>query len=213
MENIKIGLIGYGAVGKFLHTMLKEDNYKAEQIYIFDDVLDFNPEKYIFKFNDYKSENFKDLHFIPTLGYLSQKLKRNILDFLTENNYNIFSYIHPSCYVSSSAKIGKGVTIYSMCNIDHGVIIDDGVIIANSTLIAHDAFVGKCTYIAAMVCVCGCVNIGEMCFIGSSASIANGLTIGKNTTIAIGTCITKSIAEGSFAIGNPFVLKNNIKLQ
>ena len=209
-NKIKVGLIGYGAVGKYLYTMLLECNYKKDDIYIFDDVLKYNPKKHFFKFTDYKQEKFKELHLIPTLGYLSQVLKWSILNYLIENNYSIFSFIHPSCFVSPSAKIGRGVTVYSMSNIDHGAVIEDGVIIANSSLVAHDSTVGKCTYVAANVCICGDVKIGEMCFIGSSVNIANSLKIGNNCKIAMGTNITKNIPENSFAIGNPVVLKNNI---
>ena len=212
-KNIKIGLIGYGAVGKYLNTVLLESGYKKEQIYIFDDILDFNVDNRIFKFNDYKAEKHRKLHFIPTLGYLSQKLKRKILDYLIENNYSIFSFVHPSCFVSPSAKIGKGVTVYSMSNIDHGSELEDGVIMANSSFVGHDSKVGKCTYVAANVCICGSVSIGEMCFIGSSVNIANNLTVENYCTIAMGTNITSDIPGNSFAIGNPYVLKKNIKLR
>lgn len=211
-KNINIGLIGFGAVGKYLNTMLLESNYDKEQIFIFDDTLKYDSTNRIFKFNDYTEPVFNNLHFIPTLGYLSLNLKRQILDFLIENRYNVFSFIHPSCFVSPSAKIGKGVTVYTMSNIDHGCELENGVIIANSSLVAHDAKVGKCTYVAANVCICGNVNIGEQCFIGSSVTIANNLTIGNNCTIAMGTNITKDIPDNSFAIGNPFVLKNNVIL-
>ncbi|MGK0254484.1 MAG: sugar O-acyltransferase (sialic acid O-acetyltransferase NeuD family) [Mariniflexile sp.] len=211
-KTIKIGLIGFGAVGKLLYRTLLEDNYNAENIYIFDDNVVGITDSRCYRFNDFKSSEFLDFWFIPTLGYLSGKLRLTILNYLIENKYNIFSYHHPSAFVSSGSKIGRGVLIYSMVNIDTGVIIGDGVIIANSTVIAHDSEIGNGVYFGANVCVCGEVKIGELCFIGSSATISNGLSIGKYSTIGMSSCITKDILDNSFAIGNPVQIKKNINV-
>jgi sugar O-acyltransferase (sialic acid O-acetyltransferase NeuD family) len=211
-EKIKIALIGFGSVGSQLYSTLLENNYVKEQIYVFDDHVIPDEKNNFFPFNDYKLEKFKDLHFIPTLGYLSKKLKYSILNYLTENNYTLFSFIHPTAFVSKNAKIGKGVIIYPMCNIDQGVILEDGVVMLNSSIVAHHTKIGKCTYLAPGVCISGFVEIGELCFIGTAATITNNISIGNNSTIAIGTCLTKSITENSFAIGNPFKLKDNITL-
>ena len=209
---IKIGLIGYGSVGKQLYNTLIENNYSEDQIYIFADDIDSNEDNRIFGFNDFKKDIFRDIHFIPTLGYLSKNLRFTILNYLIDNDYAIFSFVHPSAFVSKNAKIGRGVIIYPMCNIDQGAVIDDGSIILNSSTVAHDTYVGKCTYLAPGVCLSGCIKVGDLSFIGTSATVANNITIGRNSTIAIGTCLTKDIADNSFVIGNPFQHKLNITL-
>ena len=211
-NNINIGLIGFGSVGKQLYNTLLENNYRENQIYIFADDIEANDEKRIFKFNDFKLDIFKHLNFIPTLGYLSKDLKYKILDYLIEHKYDIFSFVHPTAFVSKNAIIGKGVIIYPLCNIDQGVIVEDGCVILNSSIVAHDTRIGKCSYLAPGVCLSGFINIGELSFIGTSATIANNIIVGKNSTIAIGTCLTKDIPEDSFVIGNPFQHKKNIVL-
>lgn len=211
-SNIRIGLIGFGSVGKQLYNTLLENNYSENQIFIFADDAETDEDKRRYKFNDFKLERFRELQFIPTLGYLSKNLKYQVLNYLGENNYTIFSFIHPTAFVSKNAKIGRGVIIYPLCNIDQGVTVDDGSIILNSSVIAHDTYVGKCSYLAPGVCLSGFINIGELCFIGSAATVANNITVGKNSTIAIGTCLTKDIPENSFVIGNPFQHKKNLTL-
>lgn len=211
-NDIKIGLIGFGSIGKHLFNTLLETNFKEDQIYIFADDIESNAEKQIYRFSDFKLDIFKELNFIPTLGYLSKHLKYEILDYLTENNYTLFSFVHPTAFVSKSARIGKGVIIYPLSNIDQGVVVEDGCIIHNSSIVAHDTIVGKCSYLAPGVCLSGFVNVGELCFIGTAATVANNLTVGKNSTLAIGTCLTKDIPENSFVIGNPFRYKNKINL-
>lgn len=211
-KDIKIGLIGFGSVGKQLFNTLLENNYSEENIYIFADDFDTDSKNRKFKFNDFKLDAFKDLNFIPTLGYLSKNLKYQILNYLIDNEYSIFSFIHPTAFVSKNAKIGRGVIIYPLCNIDQGVIIEDGTIILNSSIIAHDTQIGKCTYLAPGVCLSGNIVIEELCFIGTSATIANNIRVGRNSTIAIGTCLTKDIENDSFVIGNPFQHKKKLTL-
>ncbi|NRF39192.1 acetyltransferase [Pedobacter foliorum] len=208
----KIGLIGFGSVGKQLYNTLLENGYARSGIYIFADDVEINEEKNFFRFNDFKLEKFKEIHFIPTLGYLSKNLRLTILDYLINNKYNIFTFIHPTAFVSKNAKIGKGVIIYPLCNIDQGVTIDDGTIILNSSIVAHDTYIGKCCYLAPGVCLSGFIKIEDLCFVGTAAILANNITVGKNSTIAMGTCLTKDINEDSFVIGNPFKHKNNITL-
>lgn len=207
-----IGLIGFGAVGKLLYRTLLENNYKPEQLYIFDDNIAEMGSSKCFRFNDFKSFKSKDIWFIPALGYLSGILRLIVLTYLIEKKYNIFSFYHPSAYISPGAKIGKGVLIYSMVNIDTGVEIGDGVIIANSTVIAHDSRIMDGVYFGANACICGEVTIGKLCFIGSSATISNGLEIGSHCTIGMSSCITENIPDNSFAIGNPFQIKRRLKL-
>jgi len=211
-DGVKIGLIGFGSVGKQLYNTLLENDYSKDQLYIFADDIESNDESKIFKFDDFKLEKFKELHFIPTLGYLSKDLKYKILDYLIIHNYSIFSFIHPTAFVSKNAQIGKGVIIYPLCNIDQGAIVEDGCILLNSTIVAHDTKIGKCCYLAPGVCLSGFINIGELSFIGSSSIVANNITVGRNSTIAMGTCLTKDISENSFVIGNPFKHKENIVL-
>jgi sugar O-acyltransferase (sialic acid O-acetyltransferase NeuD family) len=211
-NDIKIGLIGFGSVGKQLLNALLECDYTEDQIYIFADDIETNSEKRIYKFAEFKLDEFKDLHFIPTLGYLSKNLRYNILDYLIENNHTTFSFVHPTAFVSKTARIGKGVIIYPMCNIDQGAVIEDGCILLNSSIVAHDSKIGKCSYLAPGVTLSGLVTIEELCFIGTAAIVSNNVTVGKNSTIAIGTCLTKDIPEGSFVIGNPFQHKKDIKL-
>ncbi|GGH14770.1 acetyltransferase [Mucilaginibacter phyllosphaerae] len=211
-ENIKIGLIGFGSVGKQLYNVLLENGYADEQIYIYADDHAFSDADRRYPLNDFKLDKFRDIHFIPTMGYLSKHIKYQLLNYLIDNNYHIFTFIHPTAFVSTNAKIGRGVIIYPLCNIDQGAVIDDGAIILNSSIVAHDTYVGKCVYVAPGVCMSGFINIGELSFIGSGAVIANNITLGKNCTVAMGTCLTKSIPDDACVIGNPFQIKQNIKL-
>lgn len=211
-NHLQVGIIGYGNVGRQLHAMLLETGFDADAIFIFADDVTADEAKRQYRFTDYKLEKFRHLHFVPALGYLSKTTRLSVLNGLLEKGNLIFSFVHPTCFVSKTAVIGKGVILYPMCNIDQGAVIGDGTIILNSCVVAHDTVVGKCCYLSPAVCLSGDVKVGELSFIGSAAVVANDVTIGNNSTVGIGTCVTKSIDENSFVIGNPFVHKKNIRL-
>lgn len=210
---VKIGLIGFGSVGKQLFNTLLECGTLRDNIYVFDDNIESSELKNIYRFNQFKDNQFKDIWFIPTLGYLSKKLRFDIITYLKENKFKIFSFIHPTAFVSKSAKIGLGVIIYPLCNIDQGCVIEDGAIILNSSIIAHDSIIETCSYLAPGVCVSGFVKVGSLSFIGTAASVANNVIIGPNSTIAVGTCVTKDVPANSFVIGNPMKFKDNLNLK
>ncbi len=208
----KIGIIGYGSVGKQLYATLLENNYNEDQLFVFADDIAPDAGNRRFLFQDFKQTRFRDLKFIPALGYLSKNLRYEILNYLVANSLNTFTFIHPTAFVSINAKIGKGVIIYPLCNIDQGAVVEDGCILLNSCIVAHDTKIGKCSYLGPGVCLSGCIDIGELSFIGTSATVANNITVGKNSIIAMGTCLTKSIKDNSCVIGNPFQHKSNITL-
>ena len=57
-KDIKVGLIGFGSVGKQLYNTLLENDYNIEQIYVFADDVQIDDEKRLYIFNDFKLEKF-----------------------------------------------------------------------------------------------------------------------------------------------------------
>lgn len=206
----QIGIIGYGSIGQQLYGMLVDNGFSEEDIFIFADDVKANNRR--FAFRDYIKDDYKYLNFFPALGYLSTKLKKEIIVDLKSRSLKLFSFTHPAAFVSPSAKIGGGVLVYPMCNIDQNVEIQDGCIIHNSSIVSHDTIIRECVYVSPGVCLTGNILINSGCFIGAGSTIANGVKVGVNCIIGIGTCLTKSIEPESFVIGNPFVHKNNINL-
>jgi UDP-3-O-[3-hydroxymyristoyl] glucosamine N-acyltransferase len=69
--------------------------------------------------------------------------------------------------------------------------------------VAHNCVIGRRTLITACAELSGSVIVGDDCWIGPNASIIDGVTIGDRAFIGIGSNVTKSIADGVVAAGNP----------
>lgn len=210
---MKIGIIGYGALGEQIHYMLSNYN-KITATFFFDDNSYKNQWPHSYPFSDYSKNEFKDLDFYICLGYKHLEEKFKIINSLISLGRNIPTLIHPSSYVSPTARIGAGSIIYPMCNIDKDTVIGKGVLINNSVTLSHNNKIGDCCYIAPGVVTSGFVEIGCKTFAGTRSVIANDISIGENVIIGIGTVVTSGIRSNMSAIGNPMrTLRNSLKIQ
>lgn len=116
----------------------------------------------------------------------------------------LFEEIWLEDYIKMGMKLGEN------CDIQPGVVFDyshcwlikigNNVTIApQAYLLTHDASTKKNLNFTKV----GTITIEDNVFIGARAVIMPGVTIGKNSIVGAGSIVTKSIPEGSIAVGNP----------
>lgn len=208
---MKIAFIGYGELGRQIHALVQQTNAVAEAIF-FDDSLCRQEQVNAFPFETYEDDLYKEYSFIISLGYKQLPAKKKVIEKLDGLGRNLYSFIHPSCFVNPSAIVDSGVVAYPMCNIDQQVKIGKGVVLNNSVTVSHNAVIGSGCYLSPGVVLSGNVIVGENTFIGAGATVANNICIGKNVIIGIGTVVTKNIGDNSFVIGNPIKFVNSLHL-
>jgi len=208
---MKIAFIGYGDLGRQIHTLIQQTGSVEETVF-FDDDLYQKKQANAFPFEAYGKELYKNYSFIVSLGYQHLPKKNKVIKSLDDLGRTLHSFIHPSCFVSPSAIIENGAIAYPMCNIDKEVKIGKGVILNNSVTISHNAIVGNCCYFSPGVVLSGNVTIGENTFVGAGAIVANNITIGKNVIIGIGTVVTQDVPGNSSVIGNPMKFVKSLHL-
>ena len=208
---MQAAFIGYGELGEQIHALIQQVNPGMKAIF-FDDELFAKKSPGALPFSSYLAEDYRDHSFIICLGYKSPGVKQQIIQRLTDSRRTIISFCHPTCFISTAAKIGAGTVIYPMCNIDKEVKIGKGVLLNNSVTVSHNAMIGDCCYLSPGVVLSGNVIIGEKTFIGTGALVANNVTIGNNVIVGIGTVVTKDVPDNSFVIGNPMQFVKNLQL-
>lgn len=123
---------------------------------------------------------------------------------------NFPSFIHPSCFVSKRAEVGKGVCVFSMCNVETESLLEDNVTVFNQTSVTHGARICSGSFLSVKVALAGRVTVGKRVFIGVNATVVNDVVIGDDSVVCAGTLLTKSIPSSSCVIGNPFRLIDRI---
>jgi sugar O-acyltransferase (sialic acid O-acetyltransferase NeuD family) len=198
----KIGLIGYGELGKQFEHLISELSLNDSFIY-FDDRAKEDKIENSQPFDKFLDNEFKDIEFLIGLGYKHLKLKKEIIDILTDRKRKIFTFIHPTAIIDRTAKIDKGTVIYPNVTIDKNVRIGKGCLLNLSVTVSHDSIIEDCCYLSPSVTLSGFVTICQNVFLGTGVNVANDITINSSSIVGIGSVITKNIEQNSFVIGNP----------
>lgn len=115
------------------------------------------------------------------------------------------SLIHKSCYISSFAKIGRGVQIQPHCVVEAATSIgDDSTLIVNS-VVHHNSSVGAHNLISGNVLVGAYCKIGDYVHIGQGAIIVSGKVeeIGNHSVLGAGAVLLENMERNSVYVGNP----------
>lgn len=204
-KNPKIGIIGFGHLGRQIKLFLSEQK-KLQEIdwFFFDDKQSVTSSvQNIYPFSYYENDRFRDLTFYVGLGYHHLVARHKIIKNLTRLGRAVETFIHQTAYVHATAKIGSGALIFPGCIVDQNVIIGDGCILNNAAVISHGSQIGSAAFFAPRVTLCGETQVGEYSFLGAGTLISNGVLVGKNVRTGIGTVVVKHVGDGESMIGNP----------
>ncbi len=207
----KIGLIGYGELGRQFEHLISGLYYDVSFIY-FDDYLEKSEVKNYYPFNNFLDEEFKDIDFLVGLGYKHLVKKKEIIEILIENKRRMLTFIHPTAIIDNTAFIGEGTVIYPNVTIDKNVKIGKGCLLNLSVTVSHDSTIEDCCYLSPSVTLSGFVAIGEKVFLGTGVNVANNIIIKSSAIVGIGSVITKNIENKKIVIGNPQREIKKIKL-
>lgn len=203
----RIAIIGSGQLGQQISHHIQYDT----------------KDKVIGYFDDF-AEKGTLINGLPIIGKTTEVLnsfQKGIFDFLLigigynhiesrKTFYNSFefeipfyTFIHSSCIIDPSAKIGKGTVIYPGCIIDKNTVIKDNVLINIGCSIAHDSIISSHSFLSPRVASAGFVNIDECCFIGINTTIIDNISITKSVQLGGGTVVIKNIEKPGLYVGNP----------
>jgi sugar O-acyltransferase (sialic acid O-acetyltransferase NeuD family) len=197
-----IGIIGFGALGRQILSLLSAQQ-RPERVIYFDDPLHAQGGEDRFPFNAFLEPRFADHEFYVGLGYLHLGRKLEILGQLQAANRRLPAFVHPSCHVAAGCRIGSGCFIYPGCNLDEESILGEGVLLHNSVVVSHQSHIGPAAYLAPGVVLSGHVQIGAATFLGTGTLVANHRRIGARSRVGIGTVVTRDIPDEASVVGNP----------
>lgn len=132
-------IIGAGGHGKVVAEIAEDIGY--EQIAFLDDnVLDA-----IGKVSEF--DDFKYKYSNAFVGIGNNKLRGELIQKLQDCGYTIPILIHPSAYVSRTAKIGNGTVVEPKAVVNANTVVGKGCIISAGSIVDHDVKVGICCHV------------------------------------------------------------------
>ncbi|WP_415286594.1 hypothetical protein ABXT46_00730 [Candidatus Pelagibacter sp. Uisw_104] len=206
---MKNNLIIIGA-GSFAFEVL---NYISEifkpieikKIFFFGEVKNINEFKKIY-------DNCFFIHKIP--NYLNRNNTNFIVAHGNENlrskyfkkyikKFTPLKLVHPTAYISPSAKILDGVIVGPKTILSPGCIIKKNVLLNSGSQIGHHSVIGESTIVSTGAIINGKVTIGSECFIGSNSTVMQNLKISNFSKVSANSALYNDLKSKHIAHGNP----------
>lgn len=127
------------------------------------------------------------------MAIASPEAKKKISQLLRDKGAKFAQLIHPSAAISTTAKLGEGVTIGAHAFISANAKIGDLVAINALSSVGHDVDLGSFSTLSAHVDLTGYVQVGERVFFGSGARVLPRVNIGSGAKIGIGATVMRSV--------------------
>ncbi len=140
--------------------------------------------------NKYDPGNVKLVNAIGTIK--ASNIRENLYKKFKKSGFSFATIIHPSSYISPTAKIQEGVQILAKAIVQTDAIIEANVILNTGSIVEHDCVINSHTHIAPSATLSGSVFIGSNCHIGTGSTIIQGIRLGNDITVGAGAVVCKS---------------------
>lgn len=125
------------------------------------------------------------------------RIRNKIIESLKDKNVKYENFIHHSCLISSTSKLGKGNILCPYTIIGPNTIIGDFNLLNYRTALPHDCILGNNNVFSPNVNFTGYTIIKDNNFFGTSCSFTPNLKIGSNNKIQAGITVNKNIVNGN----------------
>jgi sugar O-acyltransferase (sialic acid O-acetyltransferase NeuD family) len=123
----------------------------------------------------------------------STEYRKNLLQRYRLLSNSFISIVHPSAYVSRSARIGKGIFVAMGAIVGTNVVIEDHAILNSGCIVDHDCIIGTGTHLATGCILSGSVHVGAWSHIGTGAKIIQGIIIAQQAVVGAGATVVRII--------------------
>jgi UDP-perosamine 4-acetyltransferase len=110
--------------------------------------------------------------------------------------------VHPTAYVSPSARLGEGVYIGPRAVVHTRAAVHDHAIINTGAIIEHESIVGVNAHVAPGAVLAGGCRVGPGALIGIGARLLPMLSVGDGCIVGAGAVVVRSVVEGT-VVGVP----------
>jgi sugar O-acyltransferase (sialic acid O-acetyltransferase NeuD family) len=111
--------------------------------------------------------------------------------------------IHPTAYVSPTARLGRGCQVLAHAVVGVDAELAEQCILNTGAVVDHECRLGAAVHVGPAAALAGCVSVGDCAFIGTNATVLPRINIGRRATVGAGSVVTRDVAEGQVVYGAP----------
>lgn len=111
--------------------------------------------------------------------------------------------VHPTAYVSPSARIGEGTVVLPLAVIHTDASVGCHCIVNSGAVVEHDNVLADFSHISPGAALAGRVSVGECTQVGVGASVKNNVSICGGCVIGAGAAVVRDIHQPGVYAGVP----------
>jgi UDP-perosamine 4-acetyltransferase len=119
--------------------------------------------------------------------------RRKLFERFKGRGYRFATVVHPTAWVSPSARLGEGVQIMAGCVVQADCAIGDDSIVNSGASVDHDCRIGSHVHIAPGVTLSGGVEVGDNAHIGTASTVMQGVRVGESSIVGAGAVVIKNV--------------------
>ena len=151
--------------------------------------------------DNFESVDVTDVKFVATVADAArrEKIRREV----AAADGQLFSVIHPTAYVATTANIGAGTIIGPFAFVGPMATLGANCVLNTYASVGHDAEAGPSSNLSPYAALNGTSKCGRACFLGSQAVVSPSIILGSNSKLSAGSILTRNTEDNSLAVGNP----------
>lgn len=131
------------------------------------------------------------------------ELRKNLGAMLDSKGLTRATYVHETCWIDPTAKIGAGTFIGPFCTVASNSTIGRDCLISPYCLIGHGNTVGDGCLFNPAVTIAGSCTIEKHCKFNLRSGVIDKIFISSGAEVGAGSLVTKNIEAAGKYVGTP----------
>lgn len=140
---------------------------------------------------------------VAVLALGENELRERLGAWVRELGFALPPIIHPSAFVSPSARIGAGAVVMARAVVGTHSDVGQLAIVNTGAIIDHDNIIGAAAHIAPGCALAGCVKIGARTLLGIGSAVRPDIVIGADVVVGAGSAVVTDVPDGAQVAGVP----------
>lgn len=124
------------------------------------------------------------------------QLRRQLTAVLRANGARFYTYVHASCFLSRTARLGEGVVVCPQSVVNADAWLGDHSLVNVCSSVGHDSRIGAYSVLSPFSAVSGAVVAGEALFMGTHSTLFPGVRVGDDCKLSAHSYIKTDVGDG-----------------